>query len=127
MTRTLEERIQNLEAAVARMPSTRALVRFVLVIWVLSIASIWFASAAQAQFVCGARDFVVEKLGENGQTRRGGGLAGPSAIFEVWASDEGDRTWTILKTTPNGFACIMAVGDGWQDDTSDLTPTGNPV
>ncbi len=86
MTLTLEERIQNLEAAVARIPSTRALVRFVLVIWVLSTAAIWFASAAQAQMACGTRDSVVEKLkGKYGETRRGGGLAGPTAFFEIWA------------------------------------------
>ncbi len=70
-----------------------------------------------AQMACGKRDFVVEKLSEKyGETRRGGGLAGPTAIFEIWASDKPPYTWTILSTTPNGWACIMAVGDGWQDD-----------
>ncbi len=68
---------------------------------------------AQAQFACGTRDSVVEKLGEKyGEVRRGGGLAGPTAIFEIWAS-EATGTWTILKTTPNGLTCVMAVGDGW--------------
>ncbi len=71
---------------------------------------------AQAQMACGTRDSVVEKLGEKyGEVRRGGGLAGPSAIFEVWASEE-TGTWTILKTTPNGLTCVMAVGDDWQSD-----------
>ena len=72
---------------------------------------------AQAQMACGTRDSVVEKLGEKyGEVRRGGGLAGPMAIFEVWAS-EATGTWSILKTTPNGWTCLMAVGDGWHDDT----------
>ncbi len=72
---------------------------------------------AAAQMACGTRDSVIEKLkGKYGETRRGGGLAGPAAIFEVCASDKPPRTWTILKTTPNGWACIMAVGDGWHDD-----------
>ena len=82
---------------------------------------------AQAQMACGTRDSVVEKLGEKyGEVRRGGGLAGPTAIFEIWAS-EATGTWTILKTTPNGFTCIMAVGDGWHDDTGELTPVGDPA
>ncbi len=80
-----------------------------------------------AQMACGPRDSVVEKLGEKyGEVRRGGGLAGPTAIFEIWAS-EATGTWTILKTTPNGFTCIMAVGDGWHDDTGELTPVGDPI
>ncbi len=77
--------------------------------------------------VCGARDSVVAALGEKyGEVRRGGGLAGPTAIFEIWAS-EATGTWTILKTTPNGLTCVMAVGDGWQDDTGEPTPAGSPV
>ncbi len=76
---------------------------------------------------CGARDSVVAKLGEKyGEIRRGGGLAGPTAIFEIWAS-EATGTWTILKTSPDGMTCIMAVGDGWQDDAGELTPAGTPV
>ncbi len=86
------------------------------------------ATAAQAQLICGTRESVVETLGEKyGEVRRGGGLAGPTAIFEIWASDEPPYTWTFLKTTPNGFTCIMAVGDGWQDDAGELNPTGSPV
>jgi hypothetical protein len=82
---------------------------------------------AQAQMACGTRDSVVAKLGEKyGEVRRGGGLAGPTAIFEVWAS-EATGTWTILKTTPDGFACVMAVGEGWQDDAGEVIPTGDPV
>ncbi len=82
---------------------------------------------AQAQMACGERDAVVAKLGENyGEVRRGGGLAGPTAIFEIFAS-EATGTWTILKTTPNGLTCFMAAGDGWHDDAGELTPVGSPV
>ncbi len=73
---------------------------------------------AQAQMVCGTRDSVVANLGDKyGEVRRGAGLAGTTAIFEIWAS-ESTGTWTILKTTPNGLTCIMAVGDGWHDDAA---------
>ncbi len=82
---------------------------------------------AQAQMACGTRDSVVAKLGENyGEVRRGGGLAGPTAIFEIWAS-EATGSWTILKTTSNGLTCVMAVGDGWQDDANEAIPAGDPV
>ncbi len=84
-------------------------------------------SVAQAQMACGERDSVIAKLGEKyGEVRRGGGLAGQTAIFEIWAS-EATGTWTILKTAPDGMACIMAVGDGWQDDAGDPAPAGSPV
>ena len=85
------------------------------------------APHAQAQMACGSRDSVVAKLGDKyGEVRRGGGLAGPTAIFEIWAS-EATGTWTILKTTPNGLTCVMAVGDGWQDDAGEAIPAGDPV
>ncbi len=82
---------------------------------------------AQAQMACGTRDSVITKLGEKyGEVRRGGGLAGQTAIFEIWAS-EATGTWTILKTAPDGMSCIMAVGDGWQDDAGEAIPAGDPV
>jgi hypothetical protein len=74
------------------------------------------ATPAEAQMACGDREGVVAKLTEKyGETRRGSGLAGPGAIFEVFASEE-TGTWTILKVTVDGWACVMAVGEGWQDD-----------
>ena len=82
---------------------------------------------AQAQMACGTRDAVVAKLGDKyGEVRRGGGLAQPTAIFEIWAS-EATGTWTILKTTPNGLTCVMAAGDGWQDDPGEAIVAGDPV
>ena len=76
---------------------------------------------------CGARESVVENLGQKyGEVRRGGGLTGSTAIYEIWASEE-TGSWTILKTTPNGLACVMAVGEGWQDDAGDLAEAGSPV
>ncbi len=82
---------------------------------------------AQAQMACGTRDSIVATLGDKyGEVRHGGGLAGSTAIFEIWAS-EATGTWTILKTSPDGMACIMAVGDCWQDDAGELTAAGSPV
>ena len=100
---------------------TRILIIVALLLTAL-ILGLLFVSPAQAQMVCDTRDSVVERLGEKyGEVWRGGGLSRPTAIFEIWAS-EATGTWTILKTTPNGWACIMAVGDGWHDDTGWVRP-----
>ncbi len=102
----------------------RTLRRPLLVMAAIVIAAMWFATAAQAQTACGARDSVVAALGDvYGETRRGAGLAGPTAIIEIWAS-EATGTWTILKTAPNGLTCVMAVGDGWHDDDVPVTAIG---
>jgi hypothetical protein len=85
------------------------------------------AAAAPPVAACGARDSVVRNLGEKyGEVRRGGGLTGSTAIYEIWAS-ETTGTWTILKTTPNGMACVMAVGEGWQDEVGKTAEVGSPV
>ena len=104
---------------------TSTLRRPIFVMTAIVIGSMWFAAAAQAQMVCGTRDSVVARLSEDyGETRRGGGLADPLAIFEIWASDE-TGTWTILETTPDGFTCIMAVGTDWQSDAVTTLITGD--
>ncbi len=85
------------------------------------------AANQTVDMACVARDSVVTTLGEKyGEIRRGGGLAGPTAIFEIWAS-EATGTWTILKTSPDGMACVIAAGDVWQDAFGELTPAGSPV
>jgi hypothetical protein len=86
------------------------------------------APPVRAQMLpCGARDAIVTNLGEKyGETRRGGGLAGPTAVVEVYASEK-TGTWTILRTGTNGLSCVMAVGEGWQSDAAALTPAGDPA
>ncbi len=86
--------------------------------------SVAFSFPASAQMACGNRSEVVAKLGgKYGEVRRGGGLSGSAAFFEIWASPE-TGTWTILKTSPGGISCIMAVGTGWQDDAGEA-PKGD--
>jgi len=67
---------------------------------------------AQTQVTCADRKEVIAKLSEQyGEGQLGFGMADGTAIFEIWVSDSG--TWTILKTSPNGLTCVMAVGDQW--------------
>ncbi len=71
---------------------------------------------ARAQMSCGDRNAMVEQLSRGyGEVRKGAGLVGQTALFEVWASDV-TGTWTILKTSPNGIACLIAAGENWIDD-----------
>ncbi|TGQ67749.1 hypothetical protein EN829_029900 [Mesorhizobium sp. M00.F.Ca.ET.186.01.1.1] len=72
------------------------------------------ASSAQAQLICGGRDYLVARLAAAFEEKRlGYGVAGQVAIFEVFVSAGG--TWTILMTDVNGQTCILAAGDGWED------------
>ncbi len=78
--------------------------------------------AAHAQSGCGDRNAMVEQLSRTyGEMRKGAGLAGQTALFEVWASNA-TGTWTILKTSPNGMACIVAMGENWHDERPVFTP-----
>ncbi len=87
--------------------------------WSIIVFAVFFAlqvTPVASQLACGLHDKVIKKIREKyGEVLKGDGLAGPTAFFEIWASDKSPFTWTILKTTPNGLTCVMAVGDGWQD------------
>ena len=66
-----------------------------------------------ADAVCGARADVVARLGRDyGETRRGHGLQRATAVVEVFAS-EATGSWTIIVTSPNGVACLVAAGEHW--------------
>lgn len=63
--------------------------------------------------MCGERRQVVSRLAEKyGETRRGYGLQQGAAVVEVYASGD-TGSWTILLSTPNGLACLLAAGQNW--------------
>ena len=75
-----------------------------------------YGDPVAAQMACGPRAVIVMQLDlKYGETRRGSGVRGPTAIYEVWANCN-TGTWSILQITPNGWACVMAVGEGWSDE-----------
>ena len=83
---------------------------------------------AMAQEACANRDAIVATLNnELGEVRVDGAAAGPSAFYEVYAS-ESTRTWTILLSGINGVSCVIAVGQDWRRpigsaaDTRDGSP-----
>ena len=72
---------------------------------------------AYAQMVCDNYAEIIEVMEKKyGEVRRSSGVAGSTIMFEVWASEE-TGSWTIIKKSTNGRGCIMAVGQGWQQDT----------
>ena len=78
-----------------------------------------------AQMVCGKRTDMIQQLGEKyGETRRSLGLAGARGVVELYASEE-TGSWTILLTSPQGTACMMAAGEAFQIEP--VTAAGNPA
>jgi len=83
------------------------------------------AAPAGAQMVCGQRADMVRQLGEKyGETRRSMGLAEGRGVVELYASEE-TGSWTILMTSPQGIACLMAAGQAFQIEP--VKAAGNPV
>ncbi|MBD3763836.1 MAG: hypothetical protein IE927_03635 [Rhodobacterales bacterium] len=75
---------------------------------------------------CGPRAQVLAELTQrHGETRHGLGLAGPSAVVELYAAESG--SWTILVTRPDGLACLLASGQGWQSLAEALPALGDPA
>ncbi len=83
------------------------------------------AQMAQVQMVCGNRTDMVRQLGEKyGETRRSMGLAEDRGVVELYASEE-TGSWTILMTSPQGIACLMAAGQAFQIEP--VKAAGSPV
>jgi hypothetical protein len=78
-----------------------------------------------AQSLCGVREAVVDMLGTRyGETVRSIGLAGRDRIVEVFASEE-TGSWTILVTTTDGMACLVASGQHFEQVVAG--PVGEPL
>ena len=72
------------------------------------------ADGAAQQAPCNQRDDVLGHLAQKyqelpvavGVTNRGG-------LVEVLSTGDG-KTWTIIISSPNGEACLVAAGEGWR-------------
>ncbi len=83
------------------------------------------AQMAQVQMVCGKRADIIRQLTDKyGETRRSMGLAEGRGVVELYASEE-TGSWTILITSPQGTACMMAAGQSFQIEP--VTAAGSPV
>ena len=78
--------------------------------------------AAEAQRVCAPRDSLVSHLGERfGEVPTARGLTAAGTVIEVLAS--AGESWTIIVTSPDGTACIVATGQAWSP-VSPIRPSG---
>lgn len=88
--------------------------------------ALYFAGAAPAlpMAACAPHGAVIKSLsGKYNETRKAYGLAGGKQMLEIFVSEKG--TWTVVVTNLEGIACVIAVGDSWED--APKTPTGSPT
>jgi hypothetical protein len=76
---------------------------------------------------CDSRDRVIALLADRySETRRAVGIAGQSAVMELYAADT-TGTWSITITLPDGQMCLMASGSGYEVVTEGLPAKGAPA
>ncbi|PIO07679.1 hypothetical protein COU59_03155 [Candidatus Pacearchaeota archaeon CG10_big_fil_rev_8_21_14_0_10_34_12] len=81
----------------------------------LAAGSLAYPSSADAQMICEERSSFVEKLRNRyNESRINSGLTTEGYLMEVWSS-ENERTWSIIKTSPNNESCLIATGDLWEN------------
>ena len=85
------------------------------------------ADTAHGAPQCDTRDRVIALLADRyGETRRAIGIAGQSAVMELYAA-EATGTWSITLTLPDGRMCLMASGANYETVTEDLPAKGYPA
>ena len=78
------------------------------------VALAFMAIAGFAQDNCGPRADIAKRLTEKyHEAPVWMGLQGPEMVLEIWSAPAGG-TWTALYTYPDGRACIVAAGRGWE-------------
>lgn len=83
-------------------------------------AAIGFYGPAMAQTRCGDRAKIVSNLATKyGETRRSFGVQNGRGLVETFASVE-TGTWTIIASNAQGFACIIASGQGFGMENTKL-------
>lgn len=97
----------------------------------LVLFSVGVARAEMQPILCvdgtiGSRDDLVAYLQgrEWGETKQGMGLDSAGQVLEVYASEK-TGTWTIIVTSPDGQACMAALGAMWE--SGPITPLGDPT
>ena len=83
-------------------------------ILILGAVAICGAQTARAETgFCAAHDKLADTLfNKFGEQKLGMGLAGKSAMVELFVSTKG--TFTLVTTNTSGLACIVGAGDSWE-------------
>lgn len=76
---------------------------------------------AQSNPRCLPRTVLIETLETKySEQLTGGGLQSAEQLVEIWSSKSG--SFTVFITRADGFACIMATGQGWHSAMSEMVP-----
>lgn len=75
------------------------------------LACLWASQAVGQGANCGPHFAVVEVLKQTHREIEIGAGLSVRGIVSVWASDDG--SFTVLRTAPNGVACILEHGRRW--------------
>jgi len=79
----------------------------------LAVGALFAPTKADAA-VCMQHKTLVSYLSDKfSEMPRALGLVASRGVMEVYVSQKG--TWTIVLTTAQGIACIVAAGDTWED------------
>lgn len=98
--------------------SIRLLALFVVLYTAIIIALFVTPASSQEAQLCGLRDEVLAKVASTyEEVLQGGGLAADgnkqlTSAVEMYANEE-TGTWTLLRMTPDGMACLVAYGQFW--------------
>lgn len=72
------------------------------------------------RMLCGNRTDIVSQLGEKyGERRHSLGVTGRRGVLEIFVSDE-TGSWTILVTSPQGVTCLMAAGEAYETEPTEI-------
>ena len=86
-------------------------------------------ATVQAQMACAPREIIVQAMKEAyGESQIGIGLMNSKTILELWVSKT-TGSWTIIRTNPEGWTCVITSGISWRSITPDTTaaPTTTAV
>lgn len=78
------------------------------------LAAFLMPAPAYAQAACAPRADLLAMLREKyGETRAHAAATNSGALVEVTVN-EADQTWSLVLTRPDGWACLVAAGEGWR-------------
>ncbi|MGR3468954.1 MAG: hypothetical protein ACU0CI_13860 [Shimia sp.] len=88
------------------------------------VVALMLALPARAANNCAARATVVDRLADRyGESRRSMGVAANRQLVEVYANDD-TGSWSIVVTTPQGQACLVASGTSFEALAAAALPQG---
>ena len=82
------------------------------------LALLLFTSCAHAEvyithtlFCDDTKTFEAELTNKYDEHQVAGGIDGKGNLVRIFASE---KTWTIMRTSPNGLSCTFDAGDNWE-------------